>query len=315
MSLLNTSNSSSNSTPSWNADPVAPSVVLGLCWLVGVPSNIAVVVVIARNFKRENFTLKLMLNLAVSDLLCLITLPVWIYSLLYGWSFGPAVCKFVSYLLYCSSCTSLLTVTLMSVQRYLTVLYPQCWARLRVTGERVLLVALWGLAGVISCPSFMLRNVGIEEDYRKVECIRNYRSDMQEVAILLLETLLGFVLPFSILVTSYFCLHKKVNQTAFFSSQRMTKLVTSIVVTFFIFWFPLHVINMVDISITLLKTSHPDTYESLKSFRRASGDVSQALVLINSCINPFLYAFASRSLRSNAQQTEEKKAATQTSNV
>ncbi|XP_036400065.1 leukotriene B4 receptor 1-like [Megalops cyprinoides] len=307
MSLLNTSNSSSNSTPSWNADPVAPSVVLGLCCLVGVPSNIAVVVVIARSFKRENFTLKMMLNLAVSDLLCLIILPVWIYSLLYGWSFGPAVCKFISYLVYCSLYASVLTVTLMSVQRYLTVLYTQCWARLHVTGERVLLVALWGLAGVLSCPAFAVRDVVAEN--RQFHCHRKYRSDTEQVTTLLLETLLGFVLPFSILVTSYFCLHKKVNQTAFFSSQRMTKLVTTIVVTFFIFWIPVHVINILGISAVFLKS------KTLENFCKTSWVITSALSIINSCINPFLYAFASRSLRSNAQQTEEKKAATQTSNV
>ncbi|KAG7468666.1 hypothetical protein MATL_G00145470 [Megalops atlanticus] len=304
--------SSSNSTVSWSTDRVAPSVVMGLCWLIGVPGNIAVVVVIARNFKKENFTLKLMMNLAVSDLLCLITLPVWIYSLLYGWSFGPALCKFVSYLVYCSLYASVLTVTLMSVQRYLTVLYTQCWARLRGTGERVLLVCLWVLACLFASPNIPTRDIVNKRNLMR--CQRSCTDELK-VTVLLLETLLGFFIPFSILVTSYFCLHKKVNQTAFFSSQRMTKLVTTIVVTFFIFWIPVHVINMVDISTTLLKTSHPDTYKSLKSFRRASGDISKALVFINSCINPFLYAFTSRNLRSNAQQTEEKKAATQTSNV
>ncbi|XP_036400070.1 leukotriene B4 receptor 1-like [Megalops cyprinoides] len=288
--------SGSNSTISGNADHVAPSVVMGLCCLVGVPGNIAVVVVIAHNFKRENFTLKLMLNLAVSDLLCLITLPVWIYSLLYGWSFGPAVCKFISYLVYCSLFASVLTVTLMSVQRYLTVLYTQCWARLRGTGERVLLVTLWGLAGVLSCPVFVVRDVVAEEN-GTVHCTRHYRSDTEEVTTLLLETVLAFVLPFSILVTSYFCLHKKVNQTAFFSSQRMTKLVTSIVVTFFIFWFPLHVINILGISAVFLKS------KTLENFCKTSWLITTALSFINSCVNPFLYAFASRNLRQEAPQS------------
>ncbi|XP_036400069.1 leukotriene B4 receptor 1-like [Megalops cyprinoides] len=283
---------------SQSTDHVAPCVVLGLCWLVGVPSNIAVVMAIARSFKRENFTLKMMLNLAVSDLLCLITLPVWIYSLLYGWSFGPAVCKFISYLVYCSLYASVLTVTLMSVQRYLTVLYTQCWARLRGTGERVLLVALWGLAGVLSCPAFRIWDVVVQEENGQHHCRRSYNLDEEEVSVLFTETLLGFFIPFSILVTSYFCLHKKVNQTAFFSSQRMTKLVTSIVVTFFIFWFPLHVVNILNIFAAFLKS------ESLKNFCKASSNITGALAFINSCVNPFLYAFASQKLRHDAQQSE-----------
>ncbi|KAJ8398560.1 hypothetical protein AAFF_G00420880 [Aldrovandia affinis] len=242
-------NTSSSNFTILNTKAIAPSVVLGLCSLVGVPGNIAVIMLIVSNYKRENFTLKLMLNLAFSDILSLVTLPVWIYTWLYGWTLGLGLCKFVSYVVYCGLYSSLLTVTLMSVQRYLTVLYHQYWARLRGTGERVLLVTLWGLAGVLASPAIVLGNV----DSSEMRCRWCFRSEAEEVATLFMETLLGFVVPFSILATSYFCLHKKVNQTALFKSQRMTKLVSSIVVTFFIFWIPLHVTNILGIFAVSLK--------------------------------------------------------------
>ncbi|KAJ8417934.1 hypothetical protein AAFF_G00227770 [Aldrovandia affinis] len=293
MQHLNTS--SSNST-TWNTENLAPSVVLGLCCLGGVPSNIAVVMVIGRNFKRENFTLKLMLNLAVSDLLSLITLPLWIHALLRGWQFGRPLCKFLSYMVYCSLYVSLLTVTLMSVQRYLTVLYAQRWRRLRGTGERVLLIALWGLSGVLASPDIIVRELVVQEN-KHIYCMRKYRSNGEEVTVLLAETVLGFVVPFSILVTSYFCLHKKVNQTAFFSSQRMTKLITSIVVTFFIFWSPVHVTNILGIAAVSLKS------QSLRNVCEAAWGITGALTFINSCVNPFIYAFTSRNLRHDEQQS------------
>ncbi|KAJ8398555.1 hypothetical protein AAFF_G00420830 [Aldrovandia affinis] len=113
-----------------------------------------------------------------------------------------------------------------------------------------------------------------------------------------METLLGFVVPFSILVTSYFCLHKKVNQTALFKSQRMTKLVSSIVVTFFIFWIPLHVTNILGIFAVSLKL------KTLKNISDAAWRIAVALTFINSCLNPFLYAFASRTL--NVQQDAQQ---------
>ncbi|XP_036400067.1 N-formyl peptide receptor 2-like [Megalops cyprinoides] len=295
-------NASSSNATSLTASRIAPSVVLGLFFVVGIPSNIVAIVMIARHMStdRGNFTLKLMLNLALSDTLGLITLPAWIYNMLKGWDLSRGACQFVGYMIGLSLFASVLTVTLMSVQRYLTVLYTQCWARLRGTGERVLLVALWGLAGVIASPAIPLRDK--VSRYGQLQCRWNYRADGETLAVLFMETLLGFVVPFSILVTSYFCLHKKVNQTAFFSSQRMTKLVTSIVVTFFIFWSPVHIVILLQISTIFLKHSLPETSAKLWALTEVGWDYASSLMFINSCVNPFLYVFTSRKLRQDAQQ-------------
>ncbi|XP_061102664.1 leukotriene B4 receptor 1-like [Conger conger] len=288
-------NDSDRSLDSINSDHIAPSAVMGLCCLIGVFGNVAVVSVIVCNHKRGdlNFTLKLMLNLAFSDILSLLTLPVWIYNLLHGWTLGLGACKFTSYVVISSLYVSVLTVTLMSVQRYVAVLYSQYWARLRGTGKRALLVALWVLAGVLASPAIALGDVVGQE----MQCKWHYRSDTEEAATLFMEILLGFVVPFSILVTSYFCLHKKVNQTTFFSSQRMTRLVTSIVVTFFIFWSPVHITNILQISAVLLKS------KTLKNFVKNCVDYTQALTFLNSCVNPFLYAFATRCRKENTEQS------------
>uniref|UniRef100_A0A3B3I7H9 G-protein coupled receptors family 1 profile domain-containing protein n=1 Tax=Oryzias latipes TaxID=8090 RepID=A0A3B3I7H9_ORYLA len=121
-----TSNISSSSellpSPSMDSRGVLPAVILSLCFLLGVPGNIAVII-LKPNFQQlSSMTQSLTLNLAVSDLLCLLTLPLWIYSLLYGWIFGLMACKVLAYLMCCSVYRSLLTVVLLSFQRYMLVI-------------------------------------------------------------------------------------------------------------------------------------------------------------------------------------------------
>ena len=284
------------------------SGVLGFCFLLGIPGNILVVIVLLRHFKRENFTLHLMLNLAASDILCLLTAPLSIYNLLFGWHIGRVLCKTVYFLVYCSLYASVLTVTLISVHRYVFVLYPRQWAKLGRKGERALLLILWLAACIFGLivTTFDVIRVGSRQ-----LCWRIHLSDGKRVAILLTEIVLTSI-PFSIIVTSYFCLHKKVNQHALFSNRRLTRLITSIVVTFLILWIPCNVVNMMEIFAISIKTQNTVLYAKLLAIKRVSRPVVKSFIFINSCVNPLLYAFNYRRLRETAAENIGANSAPQT---
>ncbi|XP_016387145.1 type-1 angiotensin II receptor B-like [Sinocyclocheilus rhinocerous] len=295
--MLNHSSSSLNST-SWTTANLVSGGLMGLCFLVGVPGNIAVIVFIVCHFKKDNFTVHLMLNLAAADILCLITLPVWIYNQLYSWSIGQSSCKFFTALVYCSAYSSLIAVTMLSVYRCLQIRHPTLWTRMSKRRERALLISGWALALLFSCPGVLTQEIVQGES--KKSCGRILYSEEYRLTVAILEMLLAFFLPFTIILTSYCCLHKKVTQGAFSHRQRLTKLVTRIVVTFFIFYAPHHIINLFQIFEILLKSSLPVFSAKLHEIRNSTGDIAGSLTFINSCVNPFLYAMASKTLR---QQT------------
>ncbi|KAK2911299.1 hypothetical protein Q8A67_003432 [Cirrhinus molitorella] len=194
-----------------SVDELVSSTVLGLCCALGVPGNIAVLVMLTQHLKEDSFTPKLMLSLAISDLLSLITLPVWIYALLNGWVFGQGLCKLFSYVVYWSLYSSVLSVTLLSMQSML------CF---------------------------------------------------------------------------YFRLHQRISQSASFRSHRLTKLAVRIVVTFFIFSTPCFINNLILMAVP---------WES-----DVGNSITGALFFINSCVNPFLYAFSARALRRKRKQHSDQ---------
>ncbi|XP_062874237.1 C5a anaphylatoxin chemotactic receptor 1-like [Trichomycterus rosablanca] len=285
---------SSNSTHTVSAEKAIASGVLGLCFLLGVPGNIAVMIRLVGWLRGDSFTPRLMMSLAVSDLLTLLLLPVWIWSFLQGWSFGLLLCKISSYMIYLGLYCSLLCVILLSLQRYLQVLYPQKWAKVGVRGQKILLGGMWMLGGVLGSYAPVERSVYMKNE--QLECRLHYQNDTERVATLFLETLM-FVLTFLLLTYFYFHLYRGVNRSAFFNSHKMTKLVTRIVMAFFVFSLPFTINNILFIAAILLKN------DKLLRIAVDVEHITKSLIFVNSCVNPLLYAFSARTLQPPNQHT------------
>uniref|UniRef100_A0A3P9JZZ0 G-protein coupled receptors family 1 profile domain-containing protein n=1 Tax=Oryzias latipes TaxID=8090 RepID=A0A3P9JZZ0_ORYLA len=271
-----TSNSSSTpgplpDSPLVDSRGVLPAVILSLCFLVGLPGNIAVII-LKPNFQQlSSMTQNLMLNLAVSDLICLLTLPLWIYSLLYSWIFGLLACKILAYLVYCSVYGSFLTIVLLSFQRYMLVVHQKSWDQ---TKRRLLVVLLWLVAMILSIP--LTRSP--------------QRIDQLCMVMFIAEIIWGFIIMF-IVAFSYICLYRKLKQAVFFNNPQTTTLVISITVTFFVLYFPYHVNNILTVIAFYLKN------KGLMKICYLWWYISIAIVSLNSSVNPYLYALTSCNFR------------------
>lgn len=294
-------NTSSHNSTSWDTKAVATSVVLGLCCLVGIPGNLLIVVAISRHLRRASLMVKLMLNLALTDILSLLMLPLWIVALLGGWPYGHAACKILSYAIYCGLYASVLTVTLMSIHRYLKVLHPSWKAKLHLggRGDKVLLASIWVLACFLAIPAPIFRKVKETTSGRRA-CKPHYDSVPEEAAMLLLETLTVFLVPGAILTTSYFCIIHRVGRSPFHSSHRLNQLITWVIAAFFLFWAPYHALNLVQAAAVFAEGAGVDVGSGLREAIRQGQNVAGALTFLNSSLNPFLYAFASRNLRNSS---------------
>ncbi|XP_036400072.1 leukotriene B4 receptor 1-like [Megalops cyprinoides] len=293
-------NASSSNSTSWTPSPenLVSCMFLGLCFVVGALGNGLVAWAILRHLRRASLTVKLMLNLALTDILSLGMVIPWMVALLKGWPYGRTACKLLSYLVYCGLYSSVLTVTLMSLQRSLLVMYPHCktWLRPGGRGERALVGGLWALACLLATPAAVLRDLEESQEAggHRLSCRPQYSSVRAEVAVLAMETLLGFVIPGAVLACSYLCIVRRVERLPFASSRRVSRLVTWVVSAFFLFWCPWHIFNLLQVAAAL---KGAEQGVGLRGVARRCQNVAGALTFLNSALNPFLYALASRSLR------------------
>ncbi|XP_041048007.1 leukotriene B4 receptor 1 [Carcharodon carcharias] len=276
---------------------ITGSIVLGLTCFVGIPGNSLVIWIILFKMQQRSHTVTLILNLAIADLVVLLTLPLWIYSIVNSWVFGTTPCKFLGYLVYCNLYGSVFFITLMSMDRFLAVIYPFASQRWRRKGiVRKVVVIAWSLAFLFAVPVILVKNVDIFDG--RPQCLgRQYESKAQQVTCLVLETLVGFIIPFSVLTICYGFVVKKVGQMTFKSKNRSEMLIASIVIAFIICWLPYHVFNLVEF-VSMMVELDPDAAKELQDFSGVGSYITGTLAFISSSINPLLYAFAARNLRS-----------------
>ncbi|XP_070599310.1 proteinase-activated receptor 1-like [Erythrolamprus reginae] len=133
------------------------SFVPGVYTLVvsfSLPLNITAIFLFLLKMKVKKPAVIYMLNLAFADVLFASVLPFRIVYHFSGnhWPFGPAMCRFVTATFYCNMYCSILLMTVISIDRFLAVVYPMqslSWRTLRRAS--VVCVAIWlvSLAGVV----------------------------------------------------------------------------------------------------------------------------------------------------------------------
>uniref|UniRef100_A0A3P8RUE6 Leukotriene B4 receptor 2a n=1 Tax=Amphiprion percula TaxID=161767 RepID=A0A3P8RUE6_AMPPE len=261
------------------------ALILSLVFLLGFPGNLFIIWSILARARKHSVTTLLILNLAIADGSLMALTPFFIvYLVMKKWVFGKVMCKILFYLCLANMYASIQLIMLMSVYRLVAVLWPQ---RISViTGRRTVmrvLAVVWVLVMVASIPALIFREARCKGPISVCDSFHNKDSDV--VLQYMLELVLGFLIPYGVIVVSYICILRRIRRTKFNRRIRSEKLILAIVLTFCLFWLPYHVINMVQVTWAL----YP--HGPVKDNRA----VTSSIAFISSCANPVLYFFAGKS--------------------
>ncbi|XP_009863971.1 PREDICTED: 2-oxoglutarate receptor 1 [Apaloderma vittatum] len=131
------------------------SVLYGLIFLVCFPGNIVAIFVYFVKMRPWKSSTIIMLNLAVTDLLYVSTLPFFIHYSVNGnnWIFGDFMCKFIYFCFYFNMYSGIIFLSCFSMFRFLVIVHPlKC---LFVQNRRwavVTCVVVWMLSLVVISP-------------------------------------------------------------------------------------------------------------------------------------------------------------------
>ncbi|KAG7462192.1 hypothetical protein MATL_G00199970 [Megalops atlanticus] len=270
--------------------------ILSLALLLGFPGNLFVVWTVLCRVTRRSVTCLLVLNLAVADALVLLSAPLFLRFLAggRGWEFGAALCKTVHYLCCVNMYASIYLICLMSVDRWLAVSRPFLSQRLRTKHALWgVLLALWSLAFLLALPMpfyrsnlqpYLAKNISV------YVCMPyHWNSVRHQVFQYLMETLLGFLLPFLLIVVCYCSIICRLRSAMFQRKGQGSRLILLIIGAFTLFWLPYHIINILQVMGLLCDLS------SLKEAAILARPNVTAFAFFSSSVNPILYVFAGSS--------------------
>lgn len=279
--------------------PRLPITVLSVALIVGLPGNSFVVWSILVKMQKRSVTALMVLNLAVADLLVLLTAPFFLHYLSRGtWMFKLFGCRLCFYTCGVSMYASVLLITAMSMDRSLAVARPFVSQKLRTKAVawRVL-AGIWVVSFLLATPVLIYRKVvPALHDNRSLVCFTIYSSPSHRVFHQLFEPITGFLLPFLVVVASYSDIRRRLQARRFRSSRRIGRLVVLIILAFAAFWLPYHLVILVEASRALSGKAGLGPVD--RQLLRARS-VLITVAFLSSSVNPVLYACAGgRLLRS-----------------
>ncbi|XP_042350749.1 P2Y purinoceptor 8 [Plectropomus leopardus] len=242
-----------------------------------------------------------MINLTFTDLALGVGLPFQIaYQLQhYNWTLGPKMCSFLTLVFYTNMYCSILTVMAISIDRYLGIVRPMFFRNNR--GRKSIAVIscllMWGLVLCVLHPlmtdlTFDVPELGI------TTCFDMLKSNMLPSKLAWAGFAGGmvivlFLFPFCVTTFCYVRVIQKLTRDSKTAQKnRAVRLAVIVLLVFTLFFAPNNILLL--------------THAVLKLFYGKSLYMAYKLSLcfscVNSCLDPFIYYFASKDFRQKVRQ-------------
>ncbi|XP_067093971.1 opioid receptor, delta 1b [Osmerus mordax] len=272
---------------------ISITALYSLICVVGLLGNILVMYGVVRYTKMKTATNIYIFNLALADALATSTLPFQSAKYLMNtWPFGQLLCKVVIAIDYYNMFTSIFTLTMMSVDRYIAVCHPVRALDFRTPAKAKLInVCIWILSSAIGVP-IMIMAVTKETEKGNTVCMLGFPQPnwYWDTVTKMCVFLFAFVVPVLVITICYGLMILRLKSVRLLSGskekdrtmRRITRMVLVVVAAFIVCWTPIHIFIIVKNFVEI---------DARNPLVVACWHLCIALGYTNSSLNPVLYAF------------------------
>ncbi|KAI4887030.1 hypothetical protein NFI96_015983 [Prochilodus magdalenae] len=281
---------------------IAVCVFYTVIFLLAIPGNLIVGLVISSNRQSLSPSEVYLFHLMIADMLLALTLPFFATSVVGGWLFGDFMCKVISLVKEANFYTSILFLVCISMDRYMVIVRAM---EARKAQRRM---CSWAVCGGVWFFGFMLSLPALYNEAFSLKppepqiCAERFELDSSEawrLATRIMRHLLGFFLPLAFMLTCYCITIARLLRTRGFQRQKAMRVIVAVVAAFLLCWTPFHVATMVD---TLLRAKVVENSCSKRNIVDVAMFATQSLGLLHCCVNPVLYAFVGQKFRNRFMQ-------------
>uniref|UniRef100_A0A8D0DSY6 C-C motif chemokine receptor 10 n=1 Tax=Salvator merianae TaxID=96440 RepID=A0A8D0DSY6_SALMN len=271
-------------------------IMATLFCVLGVLGNGILLLVRARYHSVQSLGDILLLHLAISDLLLLLTLPVGVAGLLGSWQLGATTCQalqgFHALIFY----NGFLFLMGLTVDRYVAIVRAPIAHRLRPATTfwgRLSSGLVWLLSAALALPHFLYAQV---EDYDGFQLCR---VAAVTATISMVQVAFGFLLPFAIMVACYASIARTLLSSPCVHSHKALWLILALVLFFLVLQMPYALLTVLDTA-DLIRHQASSCAATLR--RDLALLITSALAVARCCLNPVLHTFLGVRFRKDLKQ-------------
>ncbi|XP_044196327.1 C-C chemokine receptor type 1-like [Thunnus albacares] len=274
------------------------STIYYFMFLFSLFGNGLVLVIIHRFEKLTTVTNILLLNLVVSSLIFMSSLPfVGVYKQLSHWIFGEVMCKIVGSVYYLGLYSSVLFLTLLTFDRHLAVVYSVGGSQVRNQRYALLSCAVvWLVSGLACIPKMILHTTFTHNSSNKTLCqeypLNTPIDDKLRASGFYLQLFLFLLFPLIVIVYCYVRIGITVISSKIVTRFKTVRLIFVIVLFFFICWTPFNVVQLIPENLSCEE----------KKKRGYAHEVTHDIAYIYFCISPIFYTFVGKKFQSYFRQ-------------
>ncbi|XP_056308869.1 2-oxoglutarate receptor 1a.3 [Danio aesculapii] len=266
-----------------------PTMYAIIC-VVGVIGNITALLVFALRIRPWRSSTIIMVNLVFTDLLLIISLPIFVYYYVLNdsWTLGITMCRFSRFVFHFNLYGSILALTCISVIRYVAIVHPRHAENIKRKRWGIMSCMLFWIITVVELSPIFNLFATVEID-NKTYCLDFASNDPQSVwPYSWVLTVLGFLVPLVVVCVCYWRIIEKLKEGPHMGSTTRLwarRVIVLIITCFAVCFLPYHVLRAFRVYTRLT----PGMNCMLEHGVHAAYIISRPIAVLNIVFNMVLY--------------------------